>query len=90
VLIKLIIWGVLLVLVYRAAKTWLGGSASSRQDHVDSHNPNQVDDVMIKDPVCGAYFPKRNAVTLNKGGRTIHFCSTECRDRYIDDNKTVD
>jgi uncharacterized protein len=89
VLLKLIIWGVLLVLIYRAAKTWLGGSAG-RQDHVDGHAPNQVDDVMIKDPVCGAYFPRRNAVTLHQGGRAIQFCSTECRDRFLNDNKTDD
>jgi YHS domain-containing protein len=43
----------------------------------------QVDDVMIKDPFCEAYFPKRNAVHLNLDGKDLHFCSVECKNKYL-------
>jgi hypothetical protein len=44
---------------------------------------DQIDDVMIKDPYCEAYFPKRNAVHLNLNAIDLYFCSKECRDKYI-------
>ena len=45
----------------------------------------QIDDVMIKDPYCEAYFPKRKAVHLNVKGNDFYFCSKECRDNYLAD-----
>ncbi|MEJ2222369.1 MAG: hypothetical protein P8X80_16375 [Desulfobacterales bacterium] len=43
----------------------------------------QIDDVMIKDPFCQAYFPRRDAVHLNLSGDDLYFCSKECRDQYM-------
>jgi YHS domain-containing protein len=44
--------------------------------------PDDID-VMIADPVCGVYFPKRSGVPLVEDGKTLYFCSTECRDKYV-------
>jgi len=52
---------------------------------VADKNIGKIDDIMIKDPFCEAYFPKRNAVHLNIGGEDLYFCSTECKDKYIQD-----
>ncbi|MGD9972315.1 MAG: hypothetical protein AB7S77_04575 [Desulfatirhabdiaceae bacterium] len=46
-----------------------------------------IGDVMIADPVCGVYFPKRSGVPLIENGKTLYFCSTECRDNYFRDKK---
>jgi YHS domain-containing protein len=35
-----------------------------------------------KDPVCGTYVSTALAVTRNVKGELVHFCSTECRDKY--------
>jgi YHS domain-containing protein len=35
-----------------------------------------------KDPVCGTYVSQGAAVTKKFGGQVVHFCSTECRDKY--------
>jgi YHS domain-containing protein len=43
----------------------------------------QIDDIMIKDPFCEAYFPKRNAVHLQFNGEDLYFCSNACKDQYI-------
>jgi hypothetical protein len=43
----------------------------------------QIDDVMLKDPYCQAYFPRRDAVHLNFNGSDLYFCSKECRDQYV-------
>jgi len=41
-----------------------------------------VIDVMVKDPVCGLYLPKGDAVRETIGGRTLYFCSQECLSQY--------
>jgi YHS domain-containing protein len=41
-----------------------------------------VTDVMVKDPVCGLYLPKGDAVRETVGGRTLFFCSQECLSQY--------
>ena len=44
----------------------------------------EIDDVMIKDPVCKVYFPKRDGVHLKTDGQDLYFCSSGCRDKFID------
>jgi len=39
---------------------------------------------MVKDPVCGVYISARDAVSLNRRGGTLYFCSDECRRRYVE------
>jgi len=38
---------------------------------------------MFRDPVCGTWVDRRIAVTANRSGQTVHFCSNACRDRYL-------
>jgi YHS domain-containing protein len=38
---------------------------------------------MVKDPVCGSYVALDNSVRTNEGGKVVHFCSYECRDKYL-------
>ena len=81
-MLKLLIWIALGYLAYRAVNNWLGGG-SSRQPRMQGHDHPQVDDIMIKDPECGAYFPRRSGIIANVRGNPMHFCSAECRDRYL-------
>ena len=37
---------------------------------------------MVRDPVCGTFVVPDRAVTITEGRRTVHFCSTRCRDAY--------
>jgi YHS domain-containing protein len=36
-----------------------------------------------KDPVCGTYIAAASAIKESVGGQTLHFCSTDCRDKYV-------
>jgi YHS domain-containing protein len=36
-----------------------------------------------KDPVCGTYIAAATAIQEKVGGQTFHFCSQECRDKYV-------
>jgi YHS domain-containing protein len=36
-----------------------------------------------KDPVCGTYIAAASSVKETVAGQTIHFCSAQCRDKYV-------
>ena len=39
---------------------------------------------MIRDPECGTYVPRNDAIKTQAEGKTCYFCSTECRDKYLE------
>ena len=69
-------------LLYRAMRSWMSPDARPKKS-VSGKATGEIDDVMIKDPYCGVYFPRRDAVHLNFGGNDLYFCSKECRDQYM-------
>lgn len=38
---------------------------------------------MVKDPECGAYVSKESAITVRDGQTVFHFCSYDCRDKFL-------
>lgn len=38
---------------------------------------------MVRDPVCGAYVEAEGGITVRNGETVLHFCSYECREKYI-------
>jgi YHS domain-containing protein len=82
-LIRLLIYGLLVWGIYRIVQSRRHpDGAAARRDGAQA--PGPVDDVMVQDPVCGAYFPRSQAVRADGQGETPLFCSPECRDRYLD------
>lgn len=81
-MIRFIILAIVAYVFYRALKSWMLPDRDPTQA-VKGRNTDRIDDVMIKDPFCEAYFPKRNAVHLNIGGEDLYFCSAECKEKYI-------
>jgi uncharacterized protein len=83
--LRLLIFVLLGVVVYRAWKSVLGGTGL-RQGGATFDPPNrvdEVDDIMVKDPVCGIYFPRRDGVSVNGSHEVLYFCSERCRDQYL-------
>ncbi len=79
---KLIVFLIIIYLIYRGWKYWEQKILS--HDRQSSAAPRlQVDDVMVKDPYCEVYFPKRDGVSIKLDGRQLIFCSEECRDKYL-------
>ncbi len=70
-------------LAYRVLKSWMLQNVSTKRT-VAGKTTGEIDDVMIKDPFCQAYFPKRNGVPLKADGEDLYFCSKECKDRFIE------
>lgn len=36
-----------------------------------------------RDPVCGTHVSEGISIAVRQGNETLHFCSAECRDRYL-------
>lgn len=82
---KLLLLIIIAYLAYRVGKSWLIRNLQAPAKN-GSRDPNIVD-VMVKDPVCGIYFPQREGVELRHGGQIHVFCSTACRDRFLIEQK---
>jgi YHS domain-containing protein len=74
----------LLYLCYRLLKSWLLKETSS-QKTAFGKKAGEIDDVMVRDPYCNVYFAKRDGVHLNIQGKDVYFCSTECKDKFLED-----
>ena len=81
-MIRFFILAVVGYVAYRALKSWMLPNASSSES-VAGKKVGEIDDVMVKDPYCEAYFPKRNAVHLEIDGKDMLFCSTQCKDNFL-------
>ena len=38
---------------------------------------------LVQDPICGAYVEKDSSISVRNGEEVIHFCSYECRKKYV-------
>jgi hypothetical protein len=79
---RLLIFIILVYLAYKALKAWLLPTVTRTMPRAGDLR-RDMDDVMIKDPYCEAYFHKRNGVSLKLEDTELFFCSPECRDKFI-------
>jgi hypothetical protein len=86
-MIKLIIIIAIIYFGYKAAQKKLSGLFGP-DPSVSGKSKEQIDDVMLKDPVCGVYFPKKDGVPLKVGDEKLYFCSVECRNQYLESKKS--
>ena len=59
-------------------------SESKKQNFPGTANA-RIDDIMIKDPFCEVYFPKREGHHLKYDGKDLYFCSSTCREKFVED-----
>lgn len=63
----------------------MGAQAPSNRDiEVPSDSFSQK---LVRDPVCGMHLAPGLALAVKQGGETVHFCSPECRDKYLRDTQ---
>ena len=83
-LIIAVLWGVRRVLASLIGSI-SGKTGAAKNDSADKGKFN----VMVKDPVCGMYMDARLAVRLEHQGESLHFCSEECRTKYLAKQKGI-
>jgi uncharacterized protein len=85
-MIKLLIWAVIVYLLYRTLKNWIRISFGPVDRGAFPGTPEQIDDLMVQDPYCDVYFPRKEGVHLRFKGEDLYFCSPECRDKYVSEH----
>ena len=45
-------------------------------------------DVLVQDPVCKTFIPRREALRTEKNGTTYFFCSEGCLKRFLSSDKS--
>jgi len=77
-MLRFLLWAVILYLLYRFFRKVFGA--------VPGYDPprevDRIDDLMVKDPYCDVYFPKKTGHHLRIDGKDLYFCSPECRENY--------
>jgi YHS domain-containing protein len=81
---------VILISVFRAVVgtiarffTQLANPDANRQNRPPEANRVPLTGELKKDPVCGTYIATTTSIKETVGGETLHFCSKECRDKYV-------
>lgn len=85
--LRLLIYVVAGVLVYRAVKKWFGGSSGPGKVQGRDNVSLRADDLMVQDPQCGVYLAKHDGVSLIDGDGEHYFCSEACKEKYLAQRK---
>jgi hypothetical protein len=81
-MIRLIFYGFLIYVGYRILKPWV--TSLLQPSRKDPHGgPSSQETELIRDPQCGTYFMPQRGIEARIGGRSVYFCSKECRDKYL-------
>jgi YHS domain-containing protein len=73
-------WGVA-ILQKIVGKMAYGSKGSEPGAGVPTTASNQK---LVRDPICGMHVAEGLALPLRHAGETLHFCSKECQDKFLD------
>lgn len=85
--LKLVIIAILLYLGYRLLISDWKQKREDRDEECSKESEpkgEQVEDVLVEDPICHKLVPKRQAIRLKQKGQQdyIYFCSEECCNKF--------
>lgn len=80
-LIRVIIWAVLGFLIYTVIKAAARSLRAPRQ--TPPPEKSRGGEMMERDPQCGTFVPRGDAIVTTIRGKEHWFCSTRCRDKYL-------
>ncbi|GAK54157.1 hypothetical protein U14_05436 [Candidatus Moduliflexus flocculans] len=66
----------------------VSGMLHPEREGRDSSAPENVQDDMVKDPVCSTYIPKSLARHKEFDGEMYYFCSDECVTKFMEQHST--
>lgn len=73
---RLLIWLLLMYVGFKIVKGFI------TQRKSEETAPPRVEDEAVRDPVCGVYVAKDDAVIGTVEGERIYFCSMTCLEKY--------
>jgi YHS domain-containing protein len=80
-IISFIFWAILLGGIISLLRQRARSSARRAANARPSSPPKPVS--LHRDPYCGTYVSPEVSIRATQAGQELHFCSAECRDRYL-------
>jgi YHS domain-containing protein len=78
-------WSV--AILQRIVGKMASGNAGPKPD-LDVPN-NSVSSKLVRDPICGMHVAEGLALPVRQGSEIVHFCSAECRDKYLNGTQKI-
>jgi YHS domain-containing protein len=79
-MIRLVVFVLLIIVTYKLLRGLLKKFGVSDKREVPG---KRIAADLIQDPQCGAYILPAQGVSARVGGKTFHFCSETCRDKFL-------
>ena len=79
-MLRLLVFVFLVIVVYKLLRGLLKGFGTLDKQEVAGE---QIDADLVQDPQCGAYILPAQGVTARVDGKTLHFCSESCKDKFL-------
>lgn len=83
-MIRIILLAVLCYILYRLVKSLLL-PPSQKFGKQAGQGGKIITDEMVSDPYCNVYIPKQDAIKTKIAGKTLFFCSKECKKKYLEE-----
>jgi len=84
-ILRLLFWLVVvswIASILRRIVARMGQGATEGDQRVGAPN-DAAQGKLVRDPVCGMHVAEGLALPLREGSEILHFCSAECRDKYL-------
>jgi hypothetical protein len=85
-IIRYLFWVLIVSWIFRVLSRVVGNMAMKDTDSkpdVNVPNNDSAGRKLVRDPVCGVHLAETLAIPLRNGNELLHFCSMECRDKYV-------
>lgn len=86
-MLKFLVIGIALFLLY---KLFMGDKKKKEMDKKKEFKEQVKTGSMVKDPVCGTFVSTEGTIRVREGEQLHHFCSYECRDKYLKQIEAID
>ena len=78
-LVVVVAWAIWLI---RRVRFWLD-YLTGRPRGAARRRAARPEVALVRDPVCGMFVSPEISLTLEHSGQVHHFCSAECRERFV-------
>ncbi len=82
-MIRLLIFFGLAYLLYRLVRPMLTSALNPKDQSGEGGSVS----TMVQDPYCESYVPERDAIRKVISGKEYYFCSQECLEKFVNENK---
>ncbi len=79
---RLIFFLIIVFVIYYLFKRYVSGIFGPRRRPEPKKKLPPITDELVKDPVCGTYVPKKEAIVYGRKGKLYYFCCKECLEKF--------